>query len=688
MKENQKKNGAAVRFRHFDRKAYSAFRSMKKEVSIGVLSFCMLTFANVDEVAAQVEVSTQSVEGEHELNEVEVTATRIPFAVSQAVRMVTVLSREVIEAAPVQSVNDLLKYAVGVDVRQRGVQGMQTDISIRGGTFDQITFLLNGVNVCDPQTGHNVADFPIDLNDIERIEILEGPAARVYGTSSLLGAVNIITRTEKENGVEVRAQGGSYGSLQGGGTLRWGNERLNNQLSGGYSRSDGYLRNSSGRLNTDFFQSRTFYQGNYTHPKAQIRWQAGYSDKGYGSNTFYSALYDDQYEQIRKYFVSVQGETKGFLHFQPSAYYTHNEDHFELIRGSEEKVKFNDHRTHITGLNLNTYFTTDLGKTALGGEMRHEQIYSTLIGEPLSEPKMIRGTDRQYLYGLGRTNTSFYLEHNILIPRWVFSLGVMANRNTAHEDKFHFYPGADVSWQITDRWKFYASWNTSLRMPTFTELYYTTNETHIGNKHLKPEEMTAFEIDLNYQQPGIRLTGSLYHHRGKNLIDWVQAPGEDVWRSINHTQVNTTGLELGCTIDFPFLFSHNYWLQRLHVGYSYIDRHKKERGDYVSQYTLEHLKHKLVVQGEHRLSRQWDLSWAFRWQDREGSYKRYENKQEMGIIPYHPYALLDAKLTWRNSCCQGFVKAENLLNHTYYDHGNIPQPGCWIWLGGSYKLQF
>ena len=89
------------------------------------------------------------------MEEVHVTGTRAPLTVSQQARMVTVLSREDIQAAPVQSVNDLLKYAVGVDVRQKGPLGALTDVSVRGGNSEQITVLLNGINICDAQTGHN-----------------------------------------------------------------------------------------------------------------------------------------------------------------------------------------------------------------------------------------------------------------------------------------------------------------------------------------------------------------------------------------------------------------------------------------------------------------------------------------------------------------------------------------------------
>ena len=211
---NQRK---ALRFRHFSRKGYALFACLGRVVTIGVLSVATLR------AAAATTTDTLSVVGasvggdfvanipdkEATLDDVEVTGSRAPLALGQAARMVTVLSREEIQAAPVQSINDLLKYTVGVDVRQRGPIGAQTDVGIRGGTSEQITILLNGINICDPQTGHNAFDLPCDLSDIERIEVLEGPAGRVYGTSSLMGAINVVTR-RKEKG-ERRNEKGEMG---------------------------------------------------------------------------------------------------------------------------------------------------------------------------------------------------------------------------------------------------------------------------------------------------------------------------------------------------------------------------------------------------------------------------------------------------------------------------------------------
>ena len=161
-------------FKHFNRKGYSLFAALGKEVLISVLSVSTLTYAKADGVSVRRNLPNDLLTSQAvKLSEVVVTGSRAPLTVSQQSRMVTVLSRKDIESAPVQSVNDLLKLAIGVDVRQKGPLGALTDVGIRGGNSEQVTILLNGINICDAQTAHNVFDIPVDLSEIERIEVLE-----------------------------------------------------------------------------------------------------------------------------------------------------------------------------------------------------------------------------------------------------------------------------------------------------------------------------------------------------------------------------------------------------------------------------------------------------------------------------------------------------------------------------------
>ena len=666
---NQRK---ALRFHHFTRKGYALFACLGRVVTISVLSVATLTSASaaIDDKGMTETVTTNDDQTDKEatLDDVEVTGSRAPLALGQAARMVTVLSREDIQAAPVQSINDLLKYAVGVDVRQRGPIGAQTDIGIRGSTSEQITVLLNGINICDPQTGHNAFDFPCDIADIERIEILEGPAGRVYGTSSLVGAINIVTKDAGGKTADVRLEGGSFGYLSTAGRIS--GAVANSSLSASYTRSDGYSRSKAGALNSDYSGGKVFYQGGYAHEGLRLKWNAGLSTKGFGSNTFYSAKFDEQYEKTAKLFTALQGElTAGPLHLRPSIYWNRSHDRFELIRGSEDKVPFNYHRTDVFGINLNSYFDWLLGRTAFGAEFRNEDIVSTNLGEPLSDPFS------HYKVGLNRSNLSFHLEHNILLKRFTLSAGFIAVKNTWNQMPFKVYPGIDASYRIGDNWKIYASYNSSLRMPSFTELYYSVGG-HKADKYLKPEELHAIEGGVKFNTTHFSAKASVFHHHARNMIDWVMdtRETEPVWESVNHTKVNTTGLEASAILHSS-LFT-------LHLAYCYLHQDKDTEDYLQSQYSLEYLRHKVTASLLLHLMKRLDLSVMYRFQDRMGSYTTVDGE----VKNYHPYSVVDARLSWNADTYSIYIETNNLTSKRYVDYGNVPQPGCWVMAGARYHF--
>ena len=674
---NQRK---ALRFRQFTRKGYALFACLGRVVTIGVLSVATLESATAahSHVSTDVERvdSMQVMQKEATLDDVEVTGSHAPLALGQAARMVTVLSREEIQAAPVQSINDLLKMAVGVDVRQRGPIGAQTDIGIRGSTSEQITILLNGINICDPQTGHNAFDLPCDVSDIVRIEVLEGPAARVYGTSSLVGAINIVTKDVKSKMSEVRVEGGSFGYLSAAGRASVNSH----SLSASYTRSDGYSRAKSGSLNADYSGGKAFYQGSCDSEALRLNWHAGISTKGFGSNTFYSAKFDEQYEKTTKLYTALQGDvrckmsegrSKSYeLHLKPSIYWNRSYDRFELIRGDESKVPFNHHRTDVFGINLNSYFDWVAGRTAFGAEFRNEDIVSSNLGEPLNSPH------GDYTKGLNRSNLSFHLEHNILLKRFTLSAGFVAVKNTWNEMPFTLYPGIDASYRMGDHWKVYASYNSSLRMPSFTELYYSVGG-HKADKYLKPEEMQAVEGGVKYSSRWLTAQASIFHHHARNMIDWVMDTREadPVWQSVNHTKVNTLGQEVSVSMDLANII--HLPSSTLHLAYCHLHQQKQEADYLQSQYSLEYLRHKLTAQLRMRLLEHLDLTLGYRWQDRMGSYTSVDGE----VRNYHPYSVVDARLAWTKDTYSIYVEGNNLTGHQYVDYGNVPQPGCWI-MGG------
>ena len=685
---NQRK---AIRFRQFSRKGYALFACLGRVVTIGVLSVATLRAAAVTTPDSLSVVGGSSAniadddspDKEATLDDVEVTGSRAPLALGQAARMVTVLSREEIQAAPVQSINDLLKMAVGVDVRQRGPLGAQTDVGIRGSTQEQITILLNGINICDPQTGHNAMDLPVDLSDIVRIEVLEGPAGRIYGSSSLVGAINIVTssRSEKNaHSLQMHAEGGSYGYAKLGGRFGFEKSSFSNTVSANYARSDGYSRSKAGSLNTDFSGAKGFCQGQYMDEDVRIRWHLGIADKGFGSSTFWASpkwQADDQYEHTTKIYSAIQAETHcGRLKLMPSIYWNQNNDRYEGYRDQPEKMKYNYNRTDVYGVNLSSYFDWVAGRTAFGAEIRNEDLVSGNLGEPLAQTHHIKGTDRDYTLGVNRTNISGYLEHNLLLERLTISAGFVAVKNTWSNMNMTIYPGIDASYRPNNHWTIHASYNTSLRMPSFTEMYYKL-QGYAADPHLKPEEMRALEAGFNFQFSIFNLQCALWHHSGRNMIDWIMDTSkgdEAVWQSVNHTKINSIGFEADARLRLKNT--------ELRVSYSYINQDKEQEAGIVSQYALEYLRHKLVAYALFPLWKQLTLGVNFRWQDRVGQYTDFD-----GVVhDYQPYALVDTRLTWAEPKWKVYVEANNLFDKDYVDFGHVEEPGRWLIAGFAFSL--
>lgn len=703
----------AIVFKHFNRKGYSLFSALGKEVLVGVLAVSTLTYAKAGGIAAiqkHAEADTLSF-GEQQLKDVIVTGSRVPLTAQQSAKIVEVISRDDIHRAEAQTINDVLKLATGVDVRQRGGFGVQTDISINGGTFDQITILLNGIPLSSPQTGHNAADFPVSLDDIDHIEVIEGAAARVFGSAAFSGAINIVTKkndpspfpspsrrgaakTNGKNGGNVtiggwlRGEGGSFGSFGINGGIGTAFPILVGEGKGmGSSLSIGYTQSDGGTDNSDFKKHRGYYQGSYSSKLIDVDWQAGITSQDYGANTFYSSRFPNQFEWTRRYIGSVsanirpfslsEGESMDGLVIIPTIYAHRDIDHYQLTKDSVgAKNGENYHRMDVYGGSLNINLDWLLGKTAIGADLRKEHILSTAYGDELAETKWkkIHGSDRYYTREGNRTNTSLYLEHNIIAGGLTVSAGLLANKNTGLNSDFRFYPGVDVSYRPNDHWKLYASWNKAMRLPTYTDLY-TNNAAQRGDLSLKPEKNTTYKVGARFRANAFQALVSGFYSHGTNMIDWVYETADSKqYHALNIGKLNNMGLNIDAKIDLgslaPTLFRTDGgtapWL--ITIGYAYIHQHHEtEREIYRSLYALEYLRHKFVTTLSHPIVSHLSASWSLRWQQRMNGY--------------HPYAKLDGNIQWTENNYQLYLKADNITCHRYYDIGGVKQPGLWI-MGG------
>jgi Outer membrane cobalamin receptor protein len=668
----------AYRFKRFVGKSYSMFNSLNREVTIGVVTCCVLTFAGASKASAQENVSTNAdrITEEQDLSEVTVTASRLELPASQTVKQVTVITRDEIQRAPIQSIQDLLNYSAGVDIQQRGGHGVQADISIRGGSFDQTAILLNGVNLSNPQTGHYSFDIPVNLNDIERIEILHGPSSFVYGASAFSGGINIITKKDPDHKV--------YGKVQAGGHALWGVEAggalksdvVSTQISAGYNSSDGYIANSDYKIFNALWQTR------FNVDKSIIDVQAGYNDKRYGANTFYSARYPNQYDETKTYFASIKGQAGGKqLKFVPLVYWDRHYDCFQLIRGDEASVKFNYHRSDVYGANLNLQYFSKLGATSFGAEFRNEGVASTVLGEAMSRP------EGKYTKSAERTNISYVLEHTLMLEKFTFSAGLMANYNTWIKGDYKFYPTAGIAYRPLDNVKIFTSWSKATRMPTFTDMYYNT-VTHTGNVGLRPEESSSIDLGVKYSNRLFSANITGYIMNGDNVIDWVK--GEQKWEAVNHASLDKKGVELDVKMNLHeatgFLYPNTY----IQVGYARLDQSGKNISkEQSSSYALNYLRDKFTTKLSLPLYR--DIlvtNWSFRWQKRMGDYLDYSQDSNGVKTPFPSFSTMDFRVDYKimdNLVVN--LNINNVYDTSYFDMGSIPQAGFWLMGGVSYTLK-
>ena len=665
MRKKTKRKRYDFCFRRWTRKAYGAFASMHKVVKVGViqLSFSIITM-NLLTVFAQ---DTLTAVRTLALDEVVVTGQR-EDALPGVARAIAVVTRTEVEAAPAPTIYDLLRTLPTLDLRQRGPLGTQADLSIRGGTFDQTQILLNGVNFTDPQTGHHSLNIPVDMAAIAGIEVMQGLSA----PGAIGGAVNITTAGRALNTMDITLEGGRWGYSHISGNATVGNRKLQAFVSASHRQSEGYIEN------TDFRTANFFTHARYFSAAGRFEAQLGYQDKDFGSHGFYSFAYPDQFEHTRTALGSLRWQhTVGLFDFSATAYYRQHNDRFELVRGT--LTGRNDHQTRVGGGEVTVGRHSVAGYTALSAEFRDEQIYSTVLGKDTDPKPVPFEHGRSFTKEAARRLFRGLLSHTYSYRKFTATAGVSYHYSNDFDGKFCV--AADVRYRWTTSFYSYAAVNRSLRLPTFTDLYYKT-ATHEANPSLKPEESLTYELGTAYATPVFRTSAAFFYRRGKNLIDWVYVQGAAKSQSLNYTGLDAMGAEWQLQWT-PGAVNRRSFVQSLSVGYgfTYLD---KSAGNEVSSYLLDYLRHKANLAVEHLLFLPaLKASWRLGVQDRAGNYVDIDTGQPKS---FSPFTLLDVRLSWETRHAALFAEAHNLFDARYFDYAGLVQPGVWLMAGVRVKI--
>jgi iron complex outermembrane receptor protein len=529
-----------------------------------------------------------------------------------------------------------------MDIRQRGPQGVQADLSIRGGSFDQSLVLINGIKLSDPQTGHHLLNLVLQPEQIERIEILRGPGTRIYGPNAFSGAVNIITRVTEKKQLSGTLSLGDYGLQRADISLSMPLSKWKQTLSGGLSQGDGY------RYNTDFKQQNLLYQSNLKTNNGTWSILAGYNAKAFGANGFYaSENAKDQYEETRTLMASLSYKLeKDWGRFNVNAYHRNHRDIYIFLRQNPAFYK-NEHTTLVSGIEGNVQFSNALGLGAVGFEVRREQIESNNLGSHF------------------RHHIGLYVEERISLGKFQLNPGIY--HHYMNDYGLKFYPGLDLSYSHNLHFSVFANLARSFRVPTYTDLFYV-GPSNKGNATLLPEAAWTYELGGRYMKHNWNVSAAFFQRDASRIIEWVRISTNEKWRPENYTNVLTKGVELA----FKYQFRSGFF-QSLQVSYAWLQADMELLPGYQSRYIFENLKFQSSAFFTMLLPGKIQVTPAFR-------YFQRINQDKTTFL-----ADIQASRQWGKSI-NTFVQITNFFDVAYREIGTVPMPGKWLRAGIKFHL--
>ena len=509
-----------------------------------------------------------------DLDEVVVLSSKLDLPFSKNFRTVNIISSEDIKNSPVTNVSDLLQEITGIDVRRRGVGGVQGDLYIRGGGFDQTLLLVDGMKMDDAQTGHHTLNMILPLYLIERVEIIKGPAARIFGQNAFNGAINIVTKDlEGEKGtVHMKLNELSYGSFEQKNislSTKITAENIKSLISYSGNRSDGY------RHNTDFKRNNYFVKTSFNTNKSPVNIIASFNENKFGANGFYaSPSATEQYEETQASLLGVTTTINSEkLSITPRLYWRRGQDEYIYIRDNPSVYR-NLHKTNKVSAELSGSYFSKSGITGFGVDLSTVNIFSNNLGEHK------------------RTTVNLFADHTFQLfdEKLFISPGIALSYFS--DMSFHSFPGIDLGYNVSSDFKIYSNIGKTYRIPTYTDLYYT-DRTTVGNENLNPESATSTELGLKYNSSNFKFSAALFNRSAKNIIDYVKSSENDLWKAENIGSLTTKGYEF----DISYSFKSSYDLSNVNsisIGYTNIRDNNYVTDINFSKYSLNSLKHHLI----------------------------------------------------------------------------------------------
>lgn len=599
----------------------------------------------------------------------EVVGTRVTAALPGVVRTVGVIDSDDIARLPGRSAAEMLQIVPGVVVGQRQQYGVQSDLSIRGSSFEQVQVLLNGFDLGDPQTGHHLMDLPVGRQDIQRLEVLPGHGSVLYGSGAFGGTVNVVSKNPALPDTAghpflTSAEVATYGGSGAGGTGTWGGwgqadvalgRNTGVRVSGEGMRTDGhYVEQDNGQLewgrnDADTYSGTAMLSHRFDGGEADLL--AGYSDRQFGAQDFYAPY--DSYEKTKAVFVAgrYKRSVSDRLTLEPRLFYRRHRDEFILFRDNPDAYT-NDHISRKAGGELRALVQLGANYTmSISAEGAYEDIDSRGLrggtwGEALGQHLRRRASLAAEVDG----------KQNIL--RW--QLGTRVDNRTGYDAQLS--GSGAVSAELTEGFQVRASAGSVYRVPTFTELYYR-DPSNSGDVDLDPEKGWTWDAGAEYYLGTLGMRFTFFRRFEEDLIEWVRPnvvdgnPAEP-WQATNIGEGDVAGVEFQTT----WRAGGGHLLSASYVG---LDKSTSLPEGLEGKYALLVPRHQIVLQGSVVMQPGLNFTMTGRFLEHSA-----------GPEDFQSHFVLDSRLDWRHaSGWFASVAGTNLLGRRYEEVPGVQMPG-------------
>jgi vitamin B12 transporter len=567
-----------------------------------------------------------------------VTATRSPMNSSEILSSFTVISREDIDQLPVSSLAELLNTITGFQMSQNGGAGQTTSVFTRGTNAGHTLVLIDGQRISSATLGQ--VDFAnLSLAQIERVEVIKGPKASIWGSDAIGGVIQIFTRQLDTGEISVDLGYGNQNQKQASLSTAFAHGHGGTTITLTAKASDGYDVFEPEEPDSDGYNQENISLIGYQNINKQwkVNWLAKYDqgnseyDNSFGAD---QSAFDSQQWQ-----VSAQQKTSNWY------------QEFRLGSQKNESITFGKSISEKEG----SFFETDRLQASWLGSYQISPVLSSNIGIDLTKEKV----DTLSAYNQNERNLYAAFTHLNFDNDSQFIGGSIRYDNIEDVDN-------EVTYSVSVGQRFSAdtvvSFNigSGFKAPSFNDLYYPTDAYSYGNADLSPETSTSIEVLFKTSFANIETELSIYQTEIDNLIEW------DVDENYKYTPTNIAeaeikGLELNFSGEF---FNANHELQ---LGYL----------DAVNTTTNLPLIRRSKNSARYQLSRQWQRLSVLASINYQGER---EDTQWPGTITLESYTLVDVSASYHiNSAWTAGIKINNLLDKDYTSATNyIGQPAQYL----------